>query len=395
MIAKCSKPRRRLETKQETRRSGSPEQRHRASGRQNDGNRAPPKGDRDRAPIGEIWTIAGGFAGGGVSTSSRKAYTRKVRYEEVYVENKAPKQHKLGGDQEVISFGEADWEGVLYLHDDVLVITLVLTNYTTRRILIDNGSSADILFWEAFIKMGIDVGKLRPSSTPLKGFSEDTIQPIGAITLPDSDIHIPPQDKVPNRKRVGESQGEQALARECYVQELRKGQSKSHEELPGIDNDIIEHCLGVDSASKAVQQKRRPFSVEKYAAINKEVESLLASGFIKEAHYPKCLPNVVLVKKANGKWRICVDFINLNKACPKDSFPLPCIDVIVDPMAGHRMLSFMDAYSGYNQIRMHVSNEEKNSFITDRGLYCYRVMPFGLKNAGATYQRLVNRMFKE
>ena len=79
---------------------------------------------------------------------------------------------------------------------------------------------------------------------------------------------------------------------------------------------------------------------------------------------------------------ICIDYIDLNKACPKDSFPIPRIDQLVDATAGHGILSFMDAYSGYNQIRMSPEDEDKTMFITDRGLYCYKVMPFGLKNAG-------------
>ncbi|GMH09599.1 hypothetical protein Nepgr_011440 [Nepenthes gracilis] len=90
-----------------------------------------------------------------------------------------------------------------------------------------------------------------------------------------------------------------------------------------------------------------------------------------------------------------VDFTDVNKACPKDSFPLPRIDLLVDSTAGHELLSFMDAYSGYNQIRMSPADEEHTSFMTDQGTYCYKVMPFGLKNAGATYQRLVNKMFEK
>ncbi|XP_008245090.1 PREDICTED: uncharacterized protein LOC103343199 [Prunus mume] len=90
---------------------------------------------------------------------------------------------------------------------------------------------------------------------------------------------------------------------------------------------------------------------------------------------------------------MCQDYTDLNKACPKDSFPLPRIDQLVDAMASYELLSFMDAYSGYNQIFMHPANSEHTAFITDRGLYCYNVMPFGLKNAGAIYQRLVNRIF--
>ena len=99
--------------------------------------------------------------------------------------------------------------------------------------------------------------------------------------------------------------------------------------------------------------------------------------------------------KEGKKWRICVDFTNLNKACPKDSFPLPKIDLIVDATSKHELLSFMDAFSRYYQIKMHPSDVEKTFFITGRGLYCCKVMPFDLKNTGATYQRLVNKMFKE
>ena len=110
-------------------------------------------------------------------------------------------------------------------------------------------------------------------------------------------------------------------------------------------------------------------------------------------YYPEWLANVVLVKKANGKWRMCVGFTDLNKACPKDSFPFPRIDQLMNSTAGHKLLTFMDAFSGYNQIRMAEKDQEKTAFITSQGLYYYKVIPFGLKNAGATYQRLVNKMF--
>ena len=90
---------------------------------------------------------------------------------------------------------------------------------------------------------------------------------------------------------------------------------------------------------------------------------------------------------------MCVDFINLNKACPKDNYPLPRVDVLVDSTARHQLLSFMDAFLGYNQTRMHEADQEKTSFVTKQGLFCYKVMPFGLKNAGVTYQRLMNKMF--
>ena len=134
---------------------------------------------------------------------------------------------------------------------------------------------------------------------------------------------------------------------------------------------------------------------ERQKAINEEVGKLLQAGAIKEVEYSEWLANVVLVKKASGKWLLCIDFTDVNRACPKDSFHLPRIDLIVDATAGHELLSLMDVFSGYNQISMDPDDQEKTSFVTGQGTYCYRVMPFGLKNAGATYQKLVNRMFQK
>lgn len=102
----------------------------------------------------------------------------------------------------------------------------------------------------------------------------------------------------------------------------------------------------------------------------------------------------MVVPKKEGKWRVCVVYTNLNDACHKDSFPLPRIDQIVDATARHEMLSFLDAFSGYHQIPMAPEDEEKTAFISPHGLYCYKVMPFGLKNVGATYQRLITNIFK-
>ena len=126
-----------------------------------------------------------------------------------------------------------------------------------------------------------------------------------------------------------------------------------------------------------------------------EVNKLLVADSISKVYYLDWLANVVLVKKANEKWRMCVDFIDLNKTCPKDSFPLPRIDQLVDSTVGHKLLTFMDSFSGYNQIKMSEEDQEKTTFITSQGLYCYKVMPFRLKNAGVTYQRLVNKIFSK
>ena len=112
---------------------------------------------------------------------------------------------------------------------------------------------------------------------------------------------------------------------------------------------------------------------------------MLEVDFIQEVYYPDWLANAVMVKKANGKWRICVDFTDLNRTYPKDSYPLPRIDTLVNLTVRHQLLSFMDALSRYNQIRMEEANQEKTSFVTSQGLFCYKVIPFKLKNAVATY----------
>ena len=102
----------------------------------------------------------------------------------------------------------------------------------------------------------------------------------------------------------------------------------------------------------------------------------------------------MVVPKKGGKWRVCVDYTDLNDACPKDSYPLPRIDHIVDESSGPKMLPFLDAFSSYHQIPMYPPDAKKTAFITPHGLFCYNVMSFGLKNVGATYQRLVTKMFR-
>ena len=101
-----------------------------------------------------------------------------------------------------------------------------------------------------------------------------------------------------------------------------------------------------------------------------------------------------MVKKANGKWRICINYKDLNKACPKDNFFLSKIDQLIDATSSHKLLSFMDAFSDYNQIPIAPKDEENTIFVIERDLYCCKMMPFDFKNVGATFQRLINKIFK-
>ena len=407
-----------------------------------------------------------------------------------------PKKAKTGV---TISFGDEDLEGIKFPHDDPLVITPVIGNSSVKRVLVDGGASVDILFHEAFLKMGYNDSQLTPSDMPIYGFNGAETKVEGIIQLPmtmgqepcevtqmlnflvikavssynailgrtgisafqavASTYHL--KIKFPSRNGVGQEKGDQQMARSCYIAALRpdgiggqvlpiedmdvredeERRGKPAEDLipfpldiinpekvtyvraslqeplkgkmvtflqenndvfawtaadmPGIDPQLITHKLNVDPMRKTVKQKKRSFAPERQEAIKQEVEKLLEAGFIEEIQYPEWLANPVMVKKANGKWRMCIDFTDLNDACPKDCYPLPRIDTLIDATAGHEMLSFMDGFSGYNQIKMDKDDTSKVSFITDFGVFCYLVMAFGLKNAGATYQRLVNKIFKD
>jgi len=125
---------------------------------------------------------------------------------------------------------------------------------------------------------------------------------------------------------------------------------------------------------------------EKRDAARHGDDKLVMVCFIRMTHYTTWLINVVMVKRSNGKWRMFTDYTFLNKAWPKDFYHLPSIDCLIDGAVGHTILSFLDAYFGYNQIRMHPRDKEKTAFMTDCNNFYYEVMPFDLKNAGATYQ---------
>jgi hypothetical protein len=147
--------------------------------------------------------------------------------------------------------------------------------------------------------------------------------------------------------------------------------------MPSIPREVTEHALEIRAGSKPVKQRLRRFDEEKRKVISEEIHKLLEAEFIKEVHHPEWLANPVLVKKKSGKWRMCVDYTSLNKACLKIPFPLPCIDQIIDSTVGYETLTFLDAYSGYHQIKME-SNQLVTSFITPFSMYCYVTMPFGL-----------------
>jgi hypothetical protein len=156
--------------------------------------------------------------------------------------------------------------------------------------------------------------------------------------------------------------------------------------MSGVPRELVEHRIDANEGSKPIKQWLRRFSPNKKEAIKKEITKLMAANFIGEILHPDWLANLVLVQKKNTtEWRMCVDYTDLNKHCPKDLFWLPRIDQIIDSTAGSALLSFLDCYSGYHQIALREEDQSNTSFITPFGAYCYKTMSFGLENAGATY----------
>ncbi|RVW49197.1 Transposon Ty3-I Gag-Pol polyprotein [Vitis vinifera] len=206
-------------------------------------------------------------------------------------------------------------------------------------------------------------------------------------------------DSNPVDKRVSPAVGDTEIVdfgtadqpREAYLDIF----AWSYGDIPGFDPSIVQHRLPLLPYARPVKQKLRRLHPCWSLQVNEEIQKQLSVGFLSMVEYPEWLANVVPVPKNDGKVRVCVDFRDLNKASPKDDFPLPHIDMLVDSTTGHSMLSFIDGFSEYSQVLMALEDMEKTSFITEYGTYCYRVMPFRLKNAGATYQRAATTLFHD
>ena len=464
---------------------------------------ARPQNDQNEArPHREIRTIFGGPHFTEETRGAQNCYLREAKERLVMTTSSLDKRpaKQIRGEVEDITFSEKDARHVRHSHCDTLVIKAMIANNNVHWILVDNGSSVDILYFQAFERMGLKVSNLKPSPNPIYGFTGDSVVPLGVISLPMTLGEYPRQScviadflvidqssafnvilgrpslrelraitsihhlfmKFPMPQGVGKVKGDQQESRQCYHQAVKaasklrqfhvvnqwppsegpfddiidprsrdeegttgpiedlvdfqvsdKEPSKvlkigknvpdgtreaiseflrqnldvfawAHSDMERIDPSTMSHRLSVDPNRKLVRLKRRAINTESYQGLKEEIDKLLSNDFIKESFYPSWLANPVLVKKPNDRWRTFLDFTDLNKACPKDSFPLPRIDQLVDATSGHELLSFMDAYSRYNQIPMHVSDQEHTSFIIDHELYCYKVMPFGLKNAGVT-----------
>jgi ribonuclease HI len=165
-------------------------------------------------------------------------------------------------------------------------------------------------------------------------------------------------------------------------------------DLVGVSRSVIEHSLGIDPSVRPKKQRLRKMSDEKTEATKAEVQCLLEANFIEPVAYPTWLSNVVMVQKKNSKWWMCIDFTSLNKPYPKDNFPLPRIDKIVDSAARCEVMSLLDCFSGYHQIYMKEEDKASTSFITPFDAYCFIRMPKGLKNVGSTFSHLTKTVLE-
>ncbi|GJT19437.1 reverse transcriptase domain-containing protein [Tanacetum coccineum] len=247
----------------------------------------------------------------------------------------------------------------------------------------------------------------RPGLRKMKAVSSTTHEMIkflvmgGTLTLRSSKI-IPiecvmisgPEDQPPPVNKVKEERIKVAINPE-HPEQTRSLDifAWTPTDMTGVPRQIAEHRLNVRKGCQPVRQKKRGQAAERNVAINDEVSKLVTAGIMREVHYHDWLSNPVMVKKSDNSWRMCVDFKDLNKACPKDGYHLPEIDWKVESLCGFSFKCFLDAYKGYHQIQMAEEDEEKTAFITNQGIFCYTKMPFGLRNAGATYQRLVDKTF--
>ncbi|GJZ65485.1 reverse transcriptase domain-containing protein [Tanacetum coccineum] len=331
-------------------------------------------------------------------------------------------------------------------------IEINAAGHDIHRMYIDGGASTDILYEHCFQKLRPEVkSQLHPATTSLTGFTGEKIWPMGQLQLPimvgnkehsttawmnfmvirspspyngiigrpgiSAICAIPSTAhgmlKFPVDSGIVTIYNTAAPPKECnavtcdVTQTQRQHATKVtnlkvaiHLDYPEQEVSIggslsdTEHKLQIQQGYSPVRQKKRGQAPERAKAILEEVRKLVEAGIMREVYYHDWLSNPVMVKKSDGSWRMCVDFTDLNKACPQDCYPLPEIDWKVESLCRYPFKYFLDAYKGYHQIQMAKDDEEKTAFHTSQGVYCYTKMPFGLKNMGATYQRLVDNAFE-
>ncbi|XP_026436172.1 uncharacterized protein LOC113334038 [Papaver somniferum] len=293
--------------------------------------------------------------------------------------------------------------------NDPLVLTLPVSGWNIKKIMIDDGSSVNVLFYDTFKRMKLNDEQLLTSYYTIFGFNGAVPKPLGDIILEvkvcPMNVHTrlsvvdapSPYNTIIGRRWMHRLKGVASTYHQYFRFPTPYGEMeiKADQEIcPASTRTLCNMNSAYNQAAPPFRQRLRKVEPEYHQDVERELKKLKDAGFIKEVKYPTWISNMVIVPKKNGRVRICIDFTNLNKTCPKDIYPLPSIDQLVDDVEGHEELSFMDGYAGYNQIALAEEDQQYTTFFTPHGLYCYARMPFGLRNAGATYQRRVDAIFK-
>ncbi|GJR61005.1 reverse transcriptase domain-containing protein [Tanacetum coccineum] len=265
-----------------------------------------------------------------------------------------------------------------------MIIEAEIGGHCVHRMHVDGGSASEILYEHCFSRLRPEIKKqLIPTTTPLIGFSGEIIWPIGQIQL---------LVTIGDEEHSASALINFIVVRSPFPYNGIIGRPEPAD-MTGVPRHIAEHRLNMQKGCSPIRQKKREQAADRNHAMQEEVGKLVEAGIMKEVHYHDWLSNPVMVKKHDNSWRMCVDFKDLNKACLKDSYPLSEIDSKVESLCGFPFKCFLDAYKGYHQIQMAKEDEEKTTFITNQGIFCYTKIPFGLQNTGATYQRLVDKAF--
>uniref|UniRef100_A0A2N9GI29 Uncharacterized protein n=1 Tax=Fagus sylvatica TaxID=28930 RepID=A0A2N9GI29_FAGSY len=390
---------------------------------------------KPKAPIGTIDVIHSHARADSLRTETRAAAHLREIFQVSEGVTPAPKRLRKEMTEEII-FTDQDLEGVQLPHSDALVAWALSIRIFDRKVDPLYGFSGESVMPVGRVTVKVHAGTI---SSPTDFWVLNSYSPYNAILgrpwlhkmkavpstlhqrlrFPTPEGIMELQERVENeglapQKKCAEELIKHYMSASDQERYFLLGASLSHElmdgltallieysdvfawnpyEAPGVDPAFACYSLNVDPLIRPIVQKGRRISPLHQEAACEEVRWLIEARAIREILYPTWLSNTVVVKKKNGKWRVCIDFTDLNKACPKDPFPLPKIDQLVDATSGHQRMSFLDAFQGYHQIAMNPADEEKTAFITPRGIFCYKVMPFGLKNAGATYQRMITKMF--
>nr|GEV45686.1 reverse transcriptase domain-containing protein [Tanacetum cinerariifolium] len=341
--------------------------------------------------------------------------------------------------------------------DGPLVIEAEMGGHMIHRMYVDGGSSMEILHEHCFNRLRPEIkSQMVPTTTSLTGFSGETIWPLGQLRLLviigdtnhstrawmnfmivrslspynveggivtiRSTVLIPTEctsvitaSAVSREERTRPANFKVALHPDFPNQEVAIGGTLSDKgrtelcsilkknldifalkpsDMTGVPRSVAEHRLNIREGYSPVRQNKRGQAPKRAKSIQAEVQKLMEAGIMREVYYHDWLSNPVMVKKHDSSWQMCVDFKDLNKACPQDCYPLPEIDWKVESLCGYPFKCCLDAYKGYHQVQLAEPDEEKTAFHTGQGVYCYTKTPFGLKNADATYHRLMDKAFE-